>query len=82
LTDTVVFHVDAMTGRDVIGQTTDGVILAGQDIISGPLVESFFLNNEAKMTILLDKALQVGLIDLSASVVSSLFRSTYILIHL
>jgi len=63
-----------MTGRDIIGQTTGYNTLQGQDIISGPLVESFSLNNEAKMAILLDEFLQVGLFTLAAfSSFTSLF---------
>ena len=47
-----------MTGRDIVGQSTDDII-QGQDIISGPLLDNLFLNNEAKMAILLDEHLQV-----------------------
>jgi len=59
-----------MTGRDVTGQTTGDDILQGQDIISGPLVESFSLKSEAKMAILLDEFLQVGLVAFAALIVS------------
>ena len=48
-----------MTGRDIVGQTTDD-ILQGQDIISGPLLDNFFLNKEVKVAILLDEFLQVN----------------------
>jgi hypothetical protein len=60
LVDTVLFHIDAMTGREVTGFSTDKVELQGQDIISGPLTESFFLDADSKMVILLDEFLQVG----------------------
>ena len=66
-----------MTGRDVIGGTDNGR-LQGQDIISGPLVESFFLNNEVKMAILLDEFLQVGLVVLARSVVSHIPFQVYV----
>lgn len=59
-----------MTGRDIIGQTTRDDMLRGQEIISGPPAESFFLNNEAKMVILLDDSLQVSVVILARLVVS------------
>ena len=58
--DTVLFHIDAMNGREVTGLSTDKVELQGQDIISGPLTESFFLDADSKMVILLDEFLQVS----------------------
>jgi len=57
--DTVLFHIDAMNGREVTG-VSDKVELQGQDIISGPLTECFFLDADSKMVILLDEFLQVG----------------------
>ncbi|KDR78137.1 hypothetical protein GALMADRAFT_94668 [Galerina marginata CBS 339.88] len=61
LVDTVVFHLDALTGSDVRGQSKDGDILEGYDIIQGPLVEGFLLQDEKKIIVLLDEFLQVYL---------------------
>ena len=60
LVDTVLLHIDAMNGREVTGVSTDKVELQGQDIISGPLTECFFLDADSKTVILLDEFLQVG----------------------
>ncbi|KAF9528732.1 hypothetical protein CPB83DRAFT_813238 [Crepidotus variabilis] len=61
LVDTVVFHINAMTGLNVNEQTTTEDLLYGQDVIAGPVVESYFLTGETKMAILLDEYLQVYL---------------------
>lgn len=61
LVDTVIFHIDAMTGQDVTGRSKDDLKIEGQDIISGSLVDSFFLDHEQKMIVLLDEFLQVRL---------------------
>jgi hypothetical protein len=59
LVDTVVFHIDAMTGADRTGQSKDAAVLEGYDIIQGPLVEGYLLNSETKVVVLLDEFLQV-----------------------
>lgn len=59
LVDTVVFHIDAITGADSTGRSTDGAIFEGHDIIQGPLVEGYLLNAETKVVVLLDEFLQV-----------------------
>jgi len=60
LIDTVIFHIDAMTGEDVTGRSKDDLKIEGQDIISGSLVDSFFLDHDEKMLVLLDEFLQVS----------------------
>ncbi|KAF8963227.1 hypothetical protein BDZ97DRAFT_1038548 [Flammula alnicola] len=61
LVDTVVFHMDALTGADVTGISADGGIFEGQDIIQGPLVEGYLLNAETKLLVMFDEFLQVYL---------------------
>ncbi|KAF9007089.1 hypothetical protein BDQ17DRAFT_1407603 [Cyathus striatus] len=62
LMDTVVFHVNALTGEDLkSGSGTEGV-LEGFDIIQGPVVEAFLLNhNDTHIAVMLDEFLQVHL---------------------
>ncbi|KII83787.1 hypothetical protein PLICRDRAFT_147866 [Plicaturopsis crispa FD-325 SS-3] len=68
LVDTVLFHLDALTGEDALKKSPSGGILQGTDVISGPLVEAFLLQNETKTVVLLDEFLQVYLYpDSSAS---------------
>lgn len=59
--DTVVFHVDALTGKDARESSSDdGVLLQGEDVIAGPLVDSFLLQtDEARVAVLFDEFLQV-----------------------
>ncbi|KAI8996246.1 DUF1620-domain-containing protein [Trametes punicea] len=62
LVDTVLFHVDALTGEDARGNSPAGDVLQGQDVVSGPLVEAFLLRTGTGRTIvLLDEFLQVHL---------------------
>ncbi|KAM5541019.1 hypothetical protein V8D89_005330 [Ganoderma adspersum] len=64
LVDTVVFHVDALTGADARAQSPSaaGDLLQGEDAIAGPLVEAFLLKAGASRTVvLLDEFLQVHL---------------------
>jgi hypothetical protein len=62
LVDTVVFHIDALTGEDVSGIEGNkaGGALQGTDIISGPIVEAYLLHHDdSKVIVLLDEFLQV-----------------------
>lgn len=59
LVDTVIFHIDAITGADITRQSKDGAVFEGLDIIQGPLVEGYLLNAETKVVVLLDEFLQV-----------------------
>ncbi|KAI0820139.1 DUF1620-domain-containing protein [Trametes gibbosa] len=62
LVDTVLFHVDALTGKDARGKSPAGDVLQGQDVVSGPLVEAFLLRTDlARVVVLLDEFLQVHL---------------------
>ncbi|KIP12195.1 hypothetical protein PHLGIDRAFT_62449 [Phlebiopsis gigantea 11061_1 CR5-6] len=62
LLDTVLFHVDALTGEDSTGASPYTDVLQGIDIIAGPLVETYFLHDEsAKFVILFDEFLQARL---------------------
>ncbi|KAK2462583.1 hypothetical protein APHAL10511_005401 [Amanita phalloides] len=66
LVDTVVFHVDAMTGKDVrtqvIKPAKDGRDrLEGLDVIQGPMLDAFLLQNETRALVMFDEFLQVYL---------------------
>ncbi|CCM05286.1 uncharacterized protein FIBRA_07498 [Fibroporia radiculosa] len=62
LVDTVVFHVDALTGDDATGKSPSKDILQGVDVISGPLVEAFMLRTDAgRVVVLLDEFAQIYL---------------------
>ncbi|EPQ55571.1 DUF1620-domain-containing protein [Gloeophyllum trabeum ATCC 11539] len=61
LVDTVLFHIDALTGEDARGASPSGEVLQGLDIISGPLVDMFFLPGEKKVVVLIDEFLGVHL---------------------
>ncbi|KAH9886661.1 DUF1620-domain-containing protein [Cubamyces lactineus] len=62
LVDTVLFHVDALTGEDARGKSPAGDVLQGHDIVSGPIVEAFLLRISARrVVVLLDEFLQVHL---------------------
>ncbi|THH31554.1 hypothetical protein EUX98_g2645 [Antrodiella citrinella] len=59
LTDTVVFHVDALTGADALGVSQDKDILQGKDVIAGSCVEAFlYQDDDAKFVLLFDEFLQ------------------------
>lgn len=60
LVDTVLFHIDALTGEDSTGKSLSDNMLQGVDIIAGPLVEAYLVRDEAtKFTLLFDEFLQV-----------------------
>ncbi|KAF7979908.1 hypothetical protein HWV62_40304 [Athelia sp. TMB] len=59
LVDTVLFHIDAMTGEDSRKQSPTADLLQGFDIISGPVVEAFFLQNTTRTVVLFDEFMQV-----------------------
>jgi hypothetical protein len=63
--DTVVFHIDAMTGADVrsnvVKRSRDGrEMLEGVDAIPGALLDVFMLQNETGAVVMLDEYLQVS----------------------
>ncbi|RDX49601.1 DUF1620-domain-containing protein [Lentinus brumalis] len=60
LVDTVIFHVDALTGDDARDKSQSVDVLQGEDIVSGPLVEAYLLRTEAgRAVVCLDEFLQV-----------------------
>ncbi|KAH7927025.1 DUF1620-domain-containing protein [Leucogyrophana mollusca] len=63
LVDTVLFHIDALTGADARQDAppTVGDILEGVDVISGPLIDAFMLPTANKTLAFLDEFLQVRL---------------------
>ena len=63
--DTVVFHIDAMTGADVRSQVVKrsrdgGELLQGVDAIPGAMLDAFMLHNETRAVVMLDEFLQVS----------------------
>lgn len=60
LVDTVLFHVNALTGDDVIEghQSFPRVALQGLDAVMGPLVDVFMLPNKNRTVVMLDEYLQ------------------------
>ncbi|KAI0758760.1 hypothetical protein C8Q74DRAFT_1299849 [Fomes fomentarius] len=62
LVDTVLFHVDALTGEDAREKSPSNDVLQGEDIVSGPLVEAFLLRTvSGRIVVALDEFLQVHL---------------------
>ncbi|KDQ54694.1 hypothetical protein JAAARDRAFT_182191 [Jaapia argillacea MUCL 33604] len=62
LVDTVVFHVNALTGEDALGVSPAGDVLQGVDVIAGPLVDGYLLGEgDGKVAVLIDEFLQVNL---------------------
>lgn len=61
LVDTVLFHVNALTGDDVREENPSlpRVALQGLDAVMGPLVDVFVLPNENRTIVMLDEYLQV-----------------------
>ncbi|KAH9929331.1 uncharacterized protein B0H18DRAFT_996604 [Fomitopsis serialis] len=60
LVDTVLFHVDALTGEDARGVSESGDLLQGFDIIAGPIIEAYLLRSGSqKLVVLLDEFVQV-----------------------
>ncbi|KAG1773685.1 hypothetical protein EV702DRAFT_559870 [Suillus placidus] len=63
LVDTVLFHVNALTGDDVREehQSIPRDLLQGLDAVMGPLVDVFMLPNENRTIVMLDEYLQARL---------------------
>ena len=62
MVDTVLFHVNALTGEDATGKSPGNDVLQGEDIVSGPLVEAFLLRTDSgRAVVCLDEFLQVHL---------------------
>jgi hypothetical protein len=51
LVDTVLFHVNAVTGEDARGVTADDDVLEGLDIIQEPAIDSYLLRNGIRMVV-------------------------------
>ncbi|KAL5498433.1 hypothetical protein ACEPAH_2575 [Sanghuangporus vaninii] len=60
LVDTVLFHIDALSGEDAEGKSPSKGVLEGIDIINGELLDAFMLHEE-KIVVLVDKFLQIYL---------------------
>jgi len=64
--NTVIFHLDALTGEDASSKESDNTP-QGIDIISGPVVEAYLLDHDdSKVILLLDESLQVYLLSFSS----------------
>ena len=69
--DTVIFHVNALTGEDSLGKSQAGTVLQGVDLISGPSLGAYQLPGHRKAVIVLDEFRQVCFVQIS------LFSSAY-----
>ncbi|KAI0033037.1 DUF1620-domain-containing protein [Vararia minispora EC-137] len=57
--DTVVFHVEAVRGRDKVGKLKEGAILKGEEVIQGAAIESFLVDAQSRFVLFLDQFRQV-----------------------
>lgn len=58
--DTVLFHIDALTGGDVRGVSATADVLQGFDVIAGPMIEAYLVRSgSTKVVVLLDEFVQV-----------------------
>lgn len=80
LVDTVLFHVNALTGDDVREENPSlpRVALQGLDAIMGPLVDVFVLPNENRTIVMLDEYLQVCRVFLLESASLTVSRRAFI----
>lgn len=60
----MIFHVNALTGEDVLGKSPAGTVLQGVDLIPGPSLGAYTLPEISNVIVLLDDLLQVRLTDL------------------
>lgn len=59
--DTVLFHIDALTGEDSTYASPSDDLLQGFDVIAGSLVEAYLVRDgNIKYVLLFDEFLQVG----------------------
>ncbi len=56
--DAVLFHVDALTGEDVRGNSSPHDVLNGVEVAPAEILEAFMLGND-RTIVLIDKYLQV-----------------------
>lgn len=59
--DTVVFHIDALTGEDVEGKSSSTGLLEGVDVVNGEVSDVFLWQGEQKTVVLIDNFLQVSI---------------------
>ena len=58
--DTVIFHIDAITGQDLVDGRDPTAPLQGYELIQGALVNAYLLNAlDTRIVIALDEFLQV-----------------------
>lgn len=70
--DTVLFHLNALTGGNVREDEKKGALLQGFDIIQGPIVDAYLLpTDEAKVLVILDEFVQVSSFPCFSSQISS-----------
>jgi ER membrane protein complex subunit 1 len=68
--DTVIFHINPLTGEDVSGveRNETSSVLEGIDTIYGALVEAYLIDHQgSKIVLLLDEFLQASLVFLCFS---------------
>jgi hypothetical protein len=64
LIDTVIFHVNALTGEDALGKSPADTILQGVDLISGLSLGAYQLPGHSKAVIVLDEFCQVRFVQI------------------
>ena len=58
----MLFHIDALTGEDATYTSKPGTLLQGIDVIAGPLVDTFLVQDvDTKYIVLFDEFLQASL---------------------
>jgi ER membrane protein complex subunit 1 len=78
LVDTVIFHVNALTGEDTLGKSPAGTVLQGVDLISGPTLGVYQLPGYGKAIIVLDEFRQVRFVQGLPSLCTYLHSQVYV----
>ena len=80
LVDTVLFHINALTGDNVReeGASTPRLALEGFDAVQGPLIDVYMLPGENRTIVILDEYLQVCWSPLCSSARLTVYRFAFI----
>ena len=57
--DTVLFHIEALDGEDVLGKSPADKLLEGIDIVPSEIFDTFLLPDEDRRVAVIDTQLQV-----------------------
>ena len=78
LVDTVVFHIDALTGEDAEGKSSSNGLLEGIDVVNGEVLDVFLLRGGNKTVVFVDKFLQVRIYILPFSKTALTYIQVYL----